>query len=59
MNPPNWENINPIQFDYSLPRQRIAQFPLKDRDDSKLLFYDRGIIKHHVFKELINLIPFQ
>ena len=57
MNPPNWENINPIQFDYSLPRQRIAQFPLKDRDDSKLLFYDRGIIKHHVFKELINLIP--
>ncbi|MCZ6694295.1 MAG: S-adenosylmethionine:tRNA ribosyltransferase-isomerase, partial [Bacteroidetes bacterium] len=57
MNPPNWENINPNQFDYSLPQQRIAQFPLKDRDDSKLLFYDRGEIKHHVFKELIDLIP--
>ncbi|MCZ6522037.1 MAG: S-adenosylmethionine:tRNA ribosyltransferase-isomerase, partial [Bacteroidetes bacterium] len=57
MNPPNWENINPNQFDYSLLQQRIAQFPLKDRDDSKLLFYDRGEIKHHVFKELIDLIP--
>jgi len=57
MNPPNWENINPNQFDYSLPQQRIAQFPLKDRDDSKLLFYDRGEIKHQVFKELIDLIP--
>lgn len=41
-------------FNYSLPESKIAQYPLKNRDESKLLVYKDGKIKHHVFKEISN-----
>ena len=41
-------------FDYILPEERIAQQPLKRRDDSKLLILHResGRIEHCVFRDL-------
>lgn len=39
-------------FSYSLPEERIAKFPLKDRSDSKLLVYKGGSISHGSFSEL-------
>ena len=39
-------------FDYNLPEERIAQFPLKKRDESKLLIFKNGEIKEKVFKNI-------
>ena len=49
-------NIN--EFDYNLPEDRIAQTPLKNRSDSKLLVLDKnsGDIKHEVFSNIINYL---
>jgi S-adenosylmethionine:tRNA ribosyltransferase-isomerase len=42
------------ELDYSLPPELIAQRPLKRRDDSRLLVYDRasGEVRHGRFSEL-------
>ena len=44
-------------FTYSLPNEKIAQFPLALRDRSKLLFYRNGQIEDHRFSELPALLP--
>ena len=43
-------------FDYELPERLIAQSPLKNRDDSKLLILNRenGNIKHTKFSHIID-----
>ena len=45
-------------FDYYLPENLIAQTPLSNRSDSKLLIMDRdtGNIKHDTFKNIINYL---
>ncbi|MDR1347845.1 MAG: S-adenosylmethionine:tRNA ribosyltransferase-isomerase [Prevotellaceae bacterium] len=43
-------------FDYELPDERIAKFPLQQRDSSKLLIYDKGKIGHQPFSSLPNII---
>ncbi|HEX9957635.1 MAG TPA: S-adenosylmethionine:tRNA ribosyltransferase-isomerase, partial [Fibrella sp.] len=45
------------QFQYDLPDERIARFPLPQRDQSKLLVYKEGQISHHQFFELPDLLP--
>ena len=45
------------EFQYDLPENRIAQFPLEARDHSKLLLYKAGSITHNTFKDLPKLIP--
>ncbi|MDR1527463.1 MAG: S-adenosylmethionine:tRNA ribosyltransferase-isomerase [Dysgonamonadaceae bacterium] len=44
-------------FDYELPGERIAQFPLPQRDKSKLLVYDKGQITESVFDRITRFIP--
>lgn len=39
-------------FDYNLPEERIAQYPLDKRDESKLLKYENGMISQKVFKSI-------
>lgn len=44
-------------FNYELPEDRIASRPLTQRDNSKLLFYDQGIINHYSFSQIPDLLP--
>lgn len=41
------------EFDYPLPKELIAQYPLKNREQARLLVLDRssGKISHDIFKE--------
>lgn len=48
--------VDVAEFDYYLPEERIAKFPLDDRDFSKLLVFNDGIIKHFKFNEIVNIL---
>ena len=39
-------------YTYDLPEERIAKYPLKKRDESKLLVYREGQIYHRIFSQL-------
>ncbi|MGF7217082.1 S-adenosylmethionine:tRNA ribosyltransferase-isomerase [Spirosoma lacussanchae] len=45
------------QFQYDLPDDRIARFPLAQRDESKLLVYRSGQIDHATFRNLPDWLP--
>ncbi len=45
------------EYNYDLPGQRIANFPLAERDRSKLLVYEKGVIKDEEFLNLSNYLP--
>ena len=42
-------------FDYHLPEELIAQVPLKNRSDSRLMVLNKetGEIKHEIFKNIV------
>ena len=44
-------------YNYSLPEDRIAKYPLGERDASKLLLYKNGVPVQKQFKEISELIP--
>ena len=44
-------------FAYSLPDERIAKYPLPERDSSKLLVYRDGNISESVFRNLPSMLP--
>lgn len=44
-------------YDYPLPQERIAKYPLEHRDDSKLLLYKSGHIEDYTFREIPDLLP--
>ena len=45
-------------FNYDLPEELIAQVPIKNRDESRLMVLDKKnkTIEHHTFKEIINFL---
>jgi S-adenosylmethionine:tRNA ribosyltransferase-isomerase len=45
-------------FDYNLPKELIAQYPLKERDTCRLLVLDRnrGMIEHRIFKDIADYL---
>lgn len=51
------QNIRIADYDYPLPDERIAKFPLDNRDGSKLLLYDHGKVSEHRFTSLPDLLP--
>lgn len=51
------QDIRIDDYDYVLPDERIAKFPLSPRDSSKLLVYDNGRIGHRRFYELPEVLP--
>lgn len=51
------EEIRIEEFDYPLPDERIAKFPLQKRDTSKLLLYKQGEIETHSFGDISTYIP--
>lgn len=44
-------------YNYPLPDERIAKYPLAERDSSKLLRYENGVVKEYVFREIPELLP--
>jgi S-adenosylmethionine:tRNA ribosyltransferase-isomerase len=44
-------------FTYELPDDRIAKYPLQDRDTSKLLVYRGGDISESVYRNIAEYIP--
>ncbi|MFN7120208.1 MAG: S-adenosylmethionine:tRNA ribosyltransferase-isomerase [Saprospiraceae bacterium] len=54
MNP---KDIRIEDYDYPLPEERIAKFPLEVRDASKLLLYQNHDINHTLFKNLPEYLP--
>lgn len=43
-------------YDYGLPEDRIAKYPLKQRDASKLLIYHQGHLSHTIFRHINQYI---
>jgi len=51
------KNIRISDFTYSLPDERIAKYPLIERDKSKLLTWQNGKIGEDVFENSVNYLP--
>ncbi len=51
------KQIHIDEYNYSLPEERIAKFPLAQRDESKLLLYRSGEISESVFKHIADYLP--
>ena len=49
--------IHMEDYRYPLTDERIAKYPLAERDASKLLFYHNGEIRENVFRQLPGLLP--
>lgn len=45
------------EYDYSLPDERIAKYPLAKRDASKLLLYKNGSIGESQFSNITDFLP--
>ncbi len=45
------------EFDYNLPDEKIAKYPLAQRDHSKLLIWEKGNIRDDKFFNLASNIP--
>ena len=44
-------------YHYDLPEERIAKYPLANRDQSKLLTWINGNIQHDSFSQITDLLP--
>jgi S-adenosylmethionine:tRNA ribosyltransferase-isomerase len=53
----NFSNINIEDYNYRLPDDRIAQFPLEVREHSKLLIVRDGRTEESIFSSISNFIP--
>lgn len=53
----NPKNIHISDYNYPLPDERIAKYPLPKRDESKLLIYNHGEVSEDIFKNIPNYLP--
>lgn len=51
------QEIAIAEYDYPLPDERIAKYPLTQRDASKLLLYKNGVVSEDLFTSLPTHIP--
>ena len=51
------QHLHIEDFNYPLPDDRIAKYPLENRDMSKLLVYKGGNIEEKVFSEIAGFLP--
>ena len=54
MNP---REIKIADYTYHLPDERIAIYPLVERDSSKLLIYKNGEINQDIYRNIATHIP--
>ena len=50
-------HIHISDYQYDLPDERIAKFPMARRDQSKLLIYNKGVVGEDVFFHLPEYLP--
>jgi S-adenosylmethionine:tRNA ribosyltransferase-isomerase len=53
----DYKNIKISDYVYPLPDEKIAQYPLTERDSSKLLVYKKGEIEDTLFGKITDYIP--
>ena len=53
----NTQEIQISDYNYELPDERIAKFPMEQRDHSKLLLYRQGEVGEDVFYNLPKYLP--
>lgn len=51
------KHIHIREFNYPLPDERIAKYPLPVRDQSKLLVYRKGQVSQDIFTSLSTYVP--
>ena len=51
------KHIRIKDFDYELPDNRIAKFPVQQRDHSKLLVYNKGAVSEDLFYNISAYLP--
>jgi S-adenosylmethionine:tRNA ribosyltransferase-isomerase len=51
------KNLSISDFDYSLPEEKIAVYPLPKRDQSKLLIYQNGNISEDIYRNIADHLP--
>jgi len=51
------KDISINDYDYFLPEEKIASFPLEERDQSKLLIYKNGVIDEDIYLNVANHLP--
>ncbi len=51
------KNLSISDFDYSLPEEKIAIYPLIERDQSKLLICQNGKISEDIYRNIAGHIP--
>jgi len=54
---PEVSQVKLSDYQYTLPDERIAKFPLAKRDESKLLHFEEDAINHYQFNDLPSLLP--
>jgi S-adenosylmethionine:tRNA ribosyltransferase-isomerase len=52
------DHIDINEYTYDLPADRIALHPLEKRDQSRLLVYEQGTIKHRKFAQIADFLEF-
>ena len=52
-----YKDIKISDYTYNLPDERIAKYPLTERDKSKLLVRQNGTIKQDIFENCANYLP--
>lgn len=54
---PTFSDIHIADYDYHLPDDKIAKYPLQQRDQSKLLIYKNQTIQQDIFHNLPREVP--
>ncbi|AHW58865.1 S-adenosylmethionine:tRNA ribosyltransferase-isomerase [Draconibacterium orientale] len=52
-----YKDIKISDYTYNLPDERIAKYPLNERDKSKLLIRQNGTIQQDIFENCANYLP--
>jgi len=51
------KDIRIVDYNYSLPEEKIAKYPLAERHLSKLLVYEAGKMREDTYLQLHEYLP--
>ncbi len=51
------KNLSIENFNYNLPEEKIAVYPLSQRDQSKILIYENGNISEDIYRNITDHLP--